>query len=260
MSTADLRSTFLIGDLFSENRIAWHFTSLDRLAVAGAMPTSPVGLTANKETGTEFFLARRELGIINIGGAGRVIADGKRFDLGNLDCLYVSMGTREVQFESNDAKSPAKFYMISCPAHQAFQTSLVKKAETKPVEIGAPATANRRSIYQYIHLGGIRSSQLVMGFTHLQEGSVWNTMPPHTHLRRSEIYFYFDLGPNIVSHFLGPPQNSRHIWVQNEQAVLSPPWSIHSGCGTAAYKFVWAMAGENQTYDDMDAAPMAQLR
>jgi 4-deoxy-L-threo-5-hexosulose-uronate ketol-isomerase len=259
METAALRKAMLLENLFG-NEINWRFTDLDRLAVGGVMPTGNVALKPNKQTGTEFFLARRELGMINVGGAGRVSVDGKTFELANLDCLYVGMGSKSVEFASADAGSPAKFYLMSCPAHQTYPTTHVAKKNVEPKEIGAQATANRRKIYQYIHAGGIKSCQLVMGFTHLEEGSVWNTMPPHTHLRRSEIYFYFDLDANAVSHFLGPPQQSRHIWVKNDQAVLSPPWSIHCGCGTAAYKFIWAMAGENQTYDDMDPAPLAELK
>jgi 4-deoxy-L-threo-5-hexosulose-uronate ketol-isomerase len=260
MSTEALRSAMLLDNLFSDNQISWRFTDLDRLAVGGVRPNAPVGLSPNKQTGTEFFLQRRELGVINIGGGGVITVDGKRFEMGNLDCLYVGMGARAVEFASMDAKMPAGFYLMSCPAHQNYPTTQVSKKDIKPNEIGSPATANRRRIYQYIHANGIKSCQLVMGFTELEEGSVWNTMPPHMHLRRSEIYFYFELGKNIVSHFLGPPQTSRHIWAQNEQAVLSPPWSIHCGCGTAAYKFIWAMAGENQTYDDMDPAPMLELQ
>ncbi|HWB54965.1 MAG TPA: 5-dehydro-4-deoxy-D-glucuronate isomerase [Tepidisphaeraceae bacterium] len=260
MSTGDLRLAFLVENLFAGGGVNWRFTDLDRLTVGGVMPTKPVALNADRHTGTEFFLQRRELGMINIGGPGEVLADGKSFGLENLDCLYLGMGTRKVEFKSASAKSPAKFYLMSCPAHQSYPATHIAKKQIKPIEIGSAATANRRRIYQYIHAKGIKSCQLVMGFTELDEGSVWNTMPPHTHLRRSEIYFYFDLGENVVSHFLGPPQGSRHVWVRNEQAVLSPPWSIHCGCGTAAYKFIWAMAGENQNYDDMDPAPISELR
>jgi 4-deoxy-L-threo-5-hexosulose-uronate ketol-isomerase len=261
MSTADLRSTFLIEHVFPNDRVSLVFTDLDRLTVGGAKPTvAPLTLPDDKQTGTEFFLERRELGMINVGGPGRVTADAKKFEVGTQDCLYVGMGTRSVVFESTDPKNAAKFYLNSCPAHATYPTTLVTKKEAKPRELGAQATANRRRIYQYIHQNGIKSCQLVMGFTELDEGSVWNTMPPHTHLRRTEIYFYFDLGANVVSHFMGPPQNSRHVWIRNEEAVLSPSWSIHTGCGTAAYRFIWAMAGENQTFDDMDPAPMLELR
>ena len=202
---------------------------------------------------------RRELGIINVGGPGVVRVDGKEHQLANLDALYVSMGSKQVSFEGS-AREQAKFFMISCPAHAAYPTTLLRKAECKPLAMGSQAGANQRQIFQMIHAGGIKSCQLVMGFTELAEGSVWNTMPPHTHSRRTEIYFYFDLGTNIVSHFLGKPDATRHIFVRNEQAVLSPSWLIHCGCGTGAYKFIWAMAGENQTFDDMDKVAMSELK
>ena len=234
------------------------FTDLDRMAVGGVRPRAgPVALENDPETGAEFFLQRRELGIINIGGRGAVRVDGDSHELANLDCLYVGAGAKSVAFEGADAK----FFLMSCPAHQAFATTLVRKDQCEPVALGSQATANQRKIYQYIHPGGIKSAQLVMGFTELAEGSVWNTMPPHTHSRRTEIYFYFDIAQNhIVSHFLGPPDATRHVFVHNEQAVLSPAWSIHCGCGTAAYKFIWAMAGENQTFDDMDKVGPLELR
>jgi 4-deoxy-L-threo-5-hexosulose-uronate ketol-isomerase len=238
------------------------FTDLDRMAVGGARPgTNALVLDNDRETGSEFFLARRELGLINVGGPGTVVADGKEFSLGNLDGLYVSMGTRDVRFISRDSASPAKFYLLSSPAHAAHPTTLIQKEKVTPRTIGAQATANSRKIYQYIVPGTVKSCQLDLGFTELAEGSVWNTMPPHVHSRRTEIYFYFDItGDNLVSHFMGEPTNTKNIWVRNEQAVLSPHWSIHCGCGTAAYKFIWAMSGENQTYDDMDAVARADLR
>jgi 4-deoxy-L-threo-5-hexosulose-uronate ketol-isomerase len=217
-------------------------------------------LENHKQTGAEFFLQRRELGIINVGGSGRVRADGKEYSLGNVDCLYISTGTKSIAFESSDDGRPAKFLMMSCPSHHSHPTATMRKDECKPIALGSQATANQRKIYQYIHAGGIKSSQLVMGFTELAEGSVWNTMPPHTHLRRMEAYFYFDMGENVVSHFLGAPQQTRHVFMHNDQAVLSPPWSIHCGCGTGAYKFIWAMAGENQTFDDMDRVALNELR
>jgi 4-deoxy-L-threo-5-hexosulose-uronate ketol-isomerase len=201
------------------------------------------------------------LGVINVGGRGTIRVDGKAYDLANLDCLYVGMGAKNVTFESADRSAPAKFFLLSCPAHATYPTTLARKEEANPVHLGSQATANQRTIYQYIHPKGIKSCQLVMGFTHLAEGSVWNTMPPHTHSRRTEIYFYFDVAPNqVVSHFMGPPENTRHLFVHNEQAVLSPAWSIHCGCGTQAYKFIWAMAGENQVFDDMDKVGPLELR
>ena len=258
MSGEDLRRTFLVERVVNDGKLSWTFTDLDRMALAGVKPGgSPAKLENDPETGREFFLERRELGVINIGGRGTVRVDGKAHEMANLDCLYVGMGAKDVSFEGADGK----FFLLSCPAHQTFPTTLVKKAEAKPLDLGSQATANKRKIYQYIHLSGIKSCQLVMGWTELAEGSVWNTMPPHTHSRRTEIYFYFDVAENnIVSHFMGPPENTRHLFVHNEQAVLSPAWSIHCGCGTAAYKFIWAMAGENQTFDDMDKVGPLELR
>jgi 4-deoxy-L-threo-5-hexosulose-uronate ketol-isomerase len=260
MTTEDLRSAMLIEDLFSGDGLNWTFTDLDRLAAGGCAPGSMVKLANFKQTGADFFLQRRELGVINIGAAGTITVDGKKYELGNLDCLYVGMGAHDVSFASSGKKDRAKFYLMSCPAHASYPTTLVRKSECNAVPMGSQATANKRTIYQMIHAGGIKSCQLVMGFTVLDEGSVWNTMPPHTHLRRTETYLYFDMGQNIVAHFLGAPQQSRHLWVANEQVALSPSWSIHCGCGTAAYKFIWAMGGENQTFDDMDKVGMLDLR
>ena len=262
LSGEELRRAYLIPNVILESRIKMTFTDLDRLAVGGVKPIGgAVTLDNDRETGSEFFLARRELGVINIGGAGNIHVDSKTFQLANLDCLYISMGSRSVTFESADRAKPAKFYLMSAPAHQSFPTTLAKKADANPVKLGSQATANQRTIYQYIHQNGIKSAQLVMGFTELAAGSVWNTMPPHTHSRRTEIYFYFDLPDNnIVAHFLGSPDDTRHVFVHNEQAVLSPSWSIHCGCGTAAYKFIWAMAGENQTFDDMDKLGPLELK
>jgi len=260
LASDGLRSAFMIDNVFSESAASFTFTDLDRLALCGVQPGGSVSLDNDRETGTEFFLQRRELGIINTGGAGTVKVDGKAFNLGNLDCLYVSMGSRSVTFESTDRNKPAKFFLMSAPAHREYPTAMVRYTETKGIALGTQATANQRKIYQYIHANGIKSCQLVMGFTELAEGSVWNTMPPHTHSRRTEIYFYFDLGQSMVCHFLGQPQSTRHIFVHNDQAVLSPSWSIHAGCGTSAYKFIWAMGGENQTFDDMDKIDPLQLR
>ena len=263
MSAADIRKHFLIENVVQDNKIAFTFTDLDRMACAGVRCTAgPVTLENDPETGAEFFLARRELGVINIGAsAGIVRVDGKAYEMNSLDGMYVSMGSKSVTFESQDKSKPAKFFLLGTPSHQAFPTSLVRKDEANPVKLGSQATANQRTIYQYIHQKGIKSAQLVMGFTALNEGSVWNTMPPHTHSRRTEIYFYFDIPENnIVSHFLGAPDRTRHVFVHNDQAVLSPAWSIHCGCGTAAYKFIWSMGGENQTFDDMDKFGMLELK
>jgi 4-deoxy-L-threo-5-hexosulose-uronate ketol-isomerase len=261
MSTPELRETFLIESIFTPGQITGTFTDLDRLVVGGAMPTDkPVELPNHKETGRAFFLERRELGAINVGGAGKIIADSKTFALDRLDCAYLPMGTKSVAFESSDAKTPAKFYFLSCPAHSAHAATMLKAKDASPVALGSQATANKRTIYKFIHQGGIQSCQLVMGFTVLDEGNVWNSFPPHTHWRRTEIYFYFDLGEKILTHFMGEPQQTRHLFMHNEQVALSPNWSIHCGCGEGNYKFIWGMAGENQTFDDMDGVKPLDLR
>ena len=261
MTTAQLRDNFLVTGLFKAGELSAKFTDLDRLVVGGAMPTSkPLELPNHKETGRAFFLERRELGAINVGGAGKIIADGKTFALEKLDCAYLPMGTKSVSFVSDDAKNPAKFYILSCPAHAAHPATMMKSKDATPVALGTQETANKRTIYKFIHQGGIQSCQLVMGLTALEEGSVWNSFPPHTHWRRTEIYLYFDLGEKIVSHFVGEPQETRHVFAHNEDAALSPNWSIHCGCGTGNYKFIWGMAGENQVFDDMDAVKPQDLR
>jgi len=260
MSTQALRDTFLITDIFVPGRLRGFFTDLDRLVVGGIVPLKPIELINHKETGRAFFLERRELGAINVGGPGSVDVDGKKFSLDRLDCVYVPMGSKSVTFHSADETNPAKFYFLSCPAHSVHPAAMMKPSEASPVPLGAQATANKRTIYKYIHTGGIQSCQLVMGFTALEEGNVWNSFPPHTHWRRTEIYFYFDLGDKILTHFLGEPQQTRHLFVHNEEVALSPNWSIHCGCGTGNYKFIWGMAGENQTFDDMDAVKPIDLR
>lgn len=260
-STQQLRDTFRLGDLFVPGQLVGHFTDLDRLVVGGVMPLDqPVELPNHKETGRAYFLERRELGTINVGGPGTIVADGQTFALEKLDCVYLPLETKSVRFASVDPKNPAKFYFLSCPAHAAHPARLMKSAEASPVKLGAPESSNQRTIYKFIHQGGIQSCQLVMGLTALEPGNVWNSFPPHTHWRRTEIYFYFDLGDKIVSHFLGEPQESRHLFLHNEEVALSPNWSMHFGCGTANYKFIWGMAGENQVFDDMDPAPPLSLR
>jgi 4-deoxy-L-threo-5-hexosulose-uronate ketol-isomerase len=236
------------------------FTDLDRLVVGGVTPLKPIELPNHKETGRASFLERREFGVINIGGPGAVHVDGKTLSTDRLDCVYAPMGTKSVVFESKDTKNPARFYFLSCLAHAAHPVAMMKPKEATPVPLGSPAAANQRTIYKYIHTGGIKSCQLVMGFTELAEGSVWNSFPPHTHNRRTEIYFYFDLGENVLAHFMGEPQQTRHLFIHNEDAVLSPSWSIHCGCGTGNYKFIWGMAGENQTFEDMNGVKQADLR
>jgi 4-deoxy-L-threo-5-hexosulose-uronate ketol-isomerase len=261
LSTQELRDTFQITNLFTPGQLNATFTDLDRLVVGGVMPAdAPVELPNHKETGRAFFLERRELGAINVGEVGTVCADGKTFELEKLDCVYLPMGTRSVTFASRDASAPAKFYFLSCPAHAAHPAAMMKSAEATPVALGAQETANKRTIYKFIHQGGLQSCQLVMGLTALEPGNVWNSFPPHTHWRRTEIYFYFDLGDKILAHFLGEPQQSRHLFLHNDEVALSPNWSMHFGCGTGNYKFIWGMAGENQVFDDMDPAKPLDLQ
>ena len=261
MSTQELRDTFLVSSLFTPGRLNATFTDLDRLVVGGVMPLNqPVELPNHKETGRAFFLERRELGTINVGGAGKVVADGKTFPLENKDCVYLPMGTKSVTFASVDEKEPAKFYFLSCPAHAAHPARMMTSAEASPVHLGAQETSNKRTIYKFINQGGIQSCQLVMGLTALEPGNVWNSFPPHTHWRRTEIYFYFDLGDKVLSHFFGEPQETRHLFLRNDEVALSPNWSMHFGVGTANYKFIWGMAGENQVFDDMDQVKPADLR
>lgn len=261
MSTQQLRDTFQIAQLFTAGKLNATFTDLDRLVVGGVMPVcAPLDLPNHKETGREFFLERRELGMINVGGPGAVRADGRTFDLETLDCVYLPVGTKAVSFASRDMAHPAKFYFLSCPAHTAHPAAKMTSAEATPVALGGPETANQRVIYKFIHPGGIPSCQLVMGLTALEPGQVWNSFPPHTHWRRTEVYFYFDLGDKILAHFFGEPQESRHLFLHNEEVALSPNWSMHFGVGSGNYKFIWGMAGENQVFDDMDAVKPAELR
>ena len=261
MNTAELRDTFLISNIFAPGQLTGTFTDLDRLVVGGIMPAGKaIELPNHKETGRAFFLERRELGAINVGGAGKVIADGKTFSTDHLDCVYLPMGTKAVSFSSDDAKNLAKFYFLSCPAHSAHPAAIMKSADATPVNLGAMETANKRTIYKFIHQGGIQSCQLVMGLTALEPGNVWNSFPPHTHWRRTEIYFYFDLGDKVLSHFFGEPQETRHLFLHNEEVALSPNWSMHFGVGTGNYKFIWGMAGENQVFDDMDAVKPLDLK
>lgn len=261
LSTEQLRENFLIGDLFQPDAVIAHYTDLDRMIIGAAVPvTQSLTLPGAKETGTAFFLERREIGILNVGaGAGKISVGGQSYDLGSLDCLYIGLGEKDVSFESVPG-GQAQFYFISTPAHAKHPTAVVRRADIRTDPIGDPAKANRRRINKLIHPDGVKSCQLVMGFTEFEAGSLWNTMPPHTHSRRTEIYLYFDVGENVVFHFLGEPQATRHVVVRDREAVLSPAWSIHCGAGTGAYRFVWAMGGDNQVFADMDAVPLATLR
>lgn len=262
MDTAELRNAFLTANLLQDDTIQWVYTHYDRVIVGGAKPvTRSISLETHPELKADFFLQRRELGIINIGGKGRITADNDPYDLGKLDCLYLGKGVKKVSFESIESHDPALFYLLSTPAHATLPVQFLSKDKALPTDMGAPETSNARTIYKYIHAEGIQSSQLVMGLTVLKTGSVWNTMPAHTHTRRMEAYFYFDVPDSQrVIHFMGLPSETRHLFVANHQAVVSPPWSIHSGCGTSNYSFIWAMAGENYTYTDMDMVNIADLR
>jgi 4-deoxy-L-threo-5-hexosulose-uronate ketol-isomerase len=261
MTTEELRDAFVLSDLFQPGSLELTYVDLDRTIVGSAVPTTvPLALPNDDALKAAFFLERRELGVLNIGAAGTVTVDGESFALGNLDALYIGRGKKSVQFESADANAAAEFYLLSYPAHAEYPTSLVRSAEVKPVVLGAPENANRREITKLIHLDGARSCQLVMGYTKLASGSVWNTMPPHTHMRRSEVYLYFNLtDANRVVHLMGPAHQSRSLVIANRQVVVSPGWSIHAGVGTSSYTFCWGMGGENQDYTDMDQIAIADL-
>ena len=263
MSTEELREAFLVRNLFHPGSVSLRHIDLDRVVLGGAMPTSsPLRLDAPESLAAQYFCDRRELGVLNIGGgSGKMTVDGKEHPLRPRDVLYVGRGSREVVFASDDAKQPARFYLVSYPAHVSCPTAVARREESQGAEVGAAERANRRRVARYIHADGIESGQLVMGVTQLQSGSVWNTMPAHTHHRRTEVYLYFDLPADAaVFHFLGEPAETRHVLVRDGEAVLSPPWSIHSGCGTASYSFCWAMGGENKDYADMQPADLSILR
>ncbi len=262
MATDELRSNFHIGDLFQPGRVSLTYTHYDRMIVGGAMPADEtLELAAIKPTGTKNFLDRRELIAVNIGGAGTVEAGGETHRLAARDMIYVGMGTETVRFASDEASSPAKFYLLSAPAHQTHPTKVIRIGDAKRLDLGSQKTSNERSIFQFIHAEGVKTCQLVVGMTQLAEGSVWNTMPAHVHDRRMEAYLYFDLQPDaFVLHLMGEPDETRHLIVRNEEAVISPPWSIHAGAGTGSYTFIWAMAGDNVDYTDVDPVPLEMLR
>lgn len=261
-STEQLRENFLIETIFKNNEIHFVYTHYDRVVLGGAMPTSDeLTLQTYDNLKSDYFLERREIGIINVGGDGSIEVDGESFELSKLDALYIGKGSKSVIFRSNDHNTPAQFFLLSAPAHHVHPTRKMSKEEASPVSLGSVETANERTIYKYIHLGGIQSCQVVMGLTVLKNGSVWNTMPAHVHDRRMEAYLYFDLNPeHRVFHLMGQPQETRHLVVANHQAILSPPWSIHSGAGTSNYSFIWAMAGENLDFTDMDFVQIPALR
>ena len=260
--TAQLRRHFLVEDLFRAGSVSLTYSHVERFVIGGAAPgREPVTLPCPKPLGTKSFLERRELGVFNVGGPGLVTVGGKRHELGHRDALYAGMGAGEVAFESADANQPAKFYLLSTPAHASYDTVAVKLADAKSLTLGDQATGNRRTIFQMLHPDVCSTCQLVMGMTKLEDGNLWNTMPAHVHDRRSEVYFYFDLAADArVVHLMGEPAETRHLVMANEQAVISPNWSVHSGVGTRAYTFIWGMGGDNVDYTDMDPVTMAELR
>jgi 4-deoxy-L-threo-5-hexosulose-uronate ketol-isomerase len=262
MTSEELRETFLLEGLFTPERIDLAYVDLDRTVIGSAVPTvSALSLETQPELRANYFLERRELGVLNTGGPGSVTVDGVSFDLDKLDCLYVSRGSKSVTFSSKSAFAPAAFYLLSYLAHTECPTKMVKFADLKGLELGSAETCNKRTIYKAIYRDGIQSCQLVMGFTLLATGSNWNTMPAHTHNRRSEVYFYFDVEPDQrVVHLMGPPDATSHLIMADKQVVVSPGWSIHAGVGTKNYGFCWGMGGENQAYDDMDPVAIRDLK
>ena len=259
--TEQLRGSFLIRELFIPGKIRLVYSYYDRLIVGGIQPATPLKLDVDERIiGSKYLLERREMGIINVGDQGTVTVDGSGHTLGSKDALYIGSGSRELTFASANKNQPAKFYLLCAPAHHGYPTTKISIQESEPLRLGSDEQSNRRTIYKYIHPDGVRSCQLVMGLTILEPKNVWNTMPTHTHERRIEAYFYFDFpADDVVVHFMGPPSETRHLILRSEEAVLSPSWSIHSGVGTRSYTFIWGMAGENQTFSDMDDVPMASL-
>jgi 4-deoxy-L-threo-5-hexosulose-uronate ketol-isomerase len=262
MDTEQLRKNFLVQNLMLDDTVQLVYSHYDRVIIGGAKPISKtLQLYNHPELRAEYFLERRELGIINVGGPALVVADKKEYILNKLDCVYLGKGTKEVKLRSRSKKEPAVLYMLSAPAHHKYPNRLMTKEKASPVNLGDASASNKRTIYKYIHLDGIKSCQLVMGLTVLENGSVWNSVPPHTHTRRMEVYFYFDVAESHrVFHMMGQPQETRHIVVANHEAVISAPWSMHFGCGTSNYGFIWGMAGENQVFADMDPAPVDTLK
>lgn len=265
-TTEELRNEFLIQDIFKADEVTAVYSHVDRMVTLGCMPVNEVvnlekGMDIWHTFGTHFFLERREIGIFNVGGDGKIVADGEEFNLTYTDCVYITKGTKEVTFQSVDPVKPAKFYMVSAPAHTSHKTTFIPMAKANKRPMGAMETANDRVINQFIHPDVLETCQLSMGLTQLKPGSVWNSMPPHTHERRMEIYFYFEVPQdNVVFHMMGEAQETRHIVMHNEEAVISPSWSLHAGAGTSNYTFIWAMGGENQAFDDMDHIAITDMK
>lgn len=262
LDTAGLREQFLIENMFQEGQINLTYSHIDRIIVGGVVPTTDaVVFEGGKEIGVDFFLQRRELGVINIGEAGSVIVDGVTYDIGAREAIYVGQGAQDIQFLSANAAQPARFYLNCAPAHTAYPTRKITRDDVEVESLGSQENCNVRTIYKYLHPAVLPTCQLLMGMTELAPGSLWNTMPCHTHERRMEVYLYFDMkDDNIAFHYMGQPQETRHIVVRNEQAVISPSWSIHSGVGTASYTFIWGMVGENQVFHDMDHVALKDLK
>ncbi|EHA1080044.1 5-dehydro-4-deoxy-D-glucuronate isomerase [Photobacterium damselae] len=262
LDTAGLREQFLIENLFQAGQINLTYSHIDRIIVGAAVPTeTAIAFEGGKEIGVDFFLQRRELGVINIGEPGLVVVDGQTYEIGAREAIYVGMGAQDIRFESVNAEQPARFYLNCAPAHHAYPTRKITREDAAPETLGNQENCNVRTIYKYLHPAVLPTCQLLMGMTELAPGSLWNTMPCHTHERRMEVYLYFDMNQdNVVFHYMGEPQETRHLVVRNEQAVISPSWSIHSGVGTAAYTFIWGMVGENQTFHDMDHVAMSDLK
>ena len=260
--TEELRENYLVEDIFKDDQIELVYSHVDRIIFGGIKPVyKELKLEAGKEMGVDYFLERRELGIINIGGKAIVTIDGTEYELKEKDGLYVGKGNKEVSFKSVNPEEPAKLYVNSVPAHKEYETVKIDIEKANPVRLGDNKTLNKRTIYQYVHPNVCESCQLLMGLTMLEPGNAWNTMPCHTHERRMEVYFYFDMDEDTrVFHLMGEPTETRHLVVKNEECVISPSWSIHSGVGTSNYTFIWGMCGENKTFDDMDHISMDILR
>ena len=260
--TNQLREHYMVEEIFSDDKVELTYSHVDRIIFGGIKPVNEsLKLEAGKSMGVDYFLERREMGVINVGGEGIVSIDGEEFALNNKDGLYIGKGNKDIIFKSSNPKNPAKFYINSVPAHKEYKTVRIEIEKANPVKMGDNSTLNKRTIYQYVHPNVCESCQLLMGLTILEPGSVWNTMPCHTHERRMEVYFYFDMEEDTrVIHLMGEPTETRHLIVKNEQAIISPSWSIHSGVGTSNYTFIWGMCGENQTFTDMDHISMDTLR